>query len=66
MTIRITDPEDVKLVKDYAIRKQLTLGKAVIHAIKESDQLPYAMGEAATAKFMLRAMREDWYTKKPR
>lgn len=65
MTIRITDPEDVKIIRDYATRKQLTLGKAVIHAIKESDQLPYAMGDAATAKFMLKVMKEE-YTKKPR
>lgn len=65
MTIRITDPEDVKIVKDYAARKQLPYGKAFLHAIKESDELPYAMGEAATAKFMLRVMKEDFYNKKP-
>jgi hypothetical protein len=65
MTIRISDPEDVKIIKDYATRKSLSIPKAVMRAIKDSDQLPYAMGEAATAKFMLRVMKEDFYNKKP-
>jgi len=64
MTIRISDPDDVKTIKNYARRKSLPVAKAVMQAIKDSDQLPYAMGEAATAKFMLRVMKEDFYTKK--
>jgi hypothetical protein len=65
MTIRITDPEDVKIIKKYAASKGLKPAQAILRAIKDSDQLPFAQGEAATAKFMLRVMKEDWYSKKP-
>lgn len=68
MTIKISNPDDQLTIRAYATKHKLPITKAVLHAIKQSEDIHLMQGQVATYKFMLKAMREDFYSdkKKPR
>lgn len=68
MTIKISNPDDELTIRAFATKHKMPITKAVLHAIKLSEDIHLMQGQVATYKFMIKAMREDFYSqkKKPR
>jgi hypothetical protein len=68
LSIKITNPDDELTIRAFATKNRMPITKAVMHAIKLSEDIYLMQGQVATYKFMLKAMKEDFYSdkKKPR
>lgn len=65
MVIKITKPDDELLIREFAMKHNMPVTKAVLKAIAMADDVDIMKGKVATYQFMIKAMKEEYRKKNP-